>query len=306
MNFAQLEYLVSLHNLKHFGKAAKENFVTQPTLSMMIKKLEEELGAEIFDRSKNPIRTTKLGLKIVEQARIVLLEQKKIKALTENETDSFEGDLSIALIPTLAPYVLPLILPKIQEVFPNLNLTIIEANTSEITQSIMEGKIDCAVLATPLSQDDITENHLYKEAFYLYSENDDLLSDINPKEIDMDRLILLEEGHCLRSQAINLCSRKKEYQGNTKYKIGSIETIINLVNQKQGSTIIPELAIHQLSKSEKKRIKRMKAPVPVRQISLIHHYTYHKKKLITKLVDIITTNVSPHLKATKNTEIIPL
>ena len=206
----------------------------------------------------------------------------------------------------MAPYVLPIILPKIQQAFPKLNLTIIESTTSDIIKSISDNKIDCAILATPLGNNDIIERSLYQEAFYLYSEGMDSIGEINPKEIDMDRLILLEEGHCLRSQAINLCSMKEDYKGNVNYKIGSIETIINLVNQKQGSTIIPELAIHHLAELDKKRIKSLEAPVPVRQISLIHHYTFHKKKLITQLAEIVKNTVEPFLNISQKTKIISI
>ena len=306
MNFSQLEYLVSLNKLKHFGRAAKENYVTQPTLSMMIKKLEEELGVEIFDRSANPLRTTTLGRQIVEQAKVVLSERKKLEYLAMDELDSFEGEMALAVIPTLAPYLLPIILPLIQSSFPKLSLTIIEATTERIISEIIDSKIDCAILATPISNDDISENHLFQEAFYLYSDNDQEFQEINPLDINMDRLILLEEGHCLRSQAINLCDLKAKHRGNTNYKIGSIETVINLVNQNQGSTIIPELAIHQLSEQEKMRLHSLKAPVPVRQISLVHHYTYHKKKLIEQLIQQIANAVKPFIKTNSTSKVIPI
>ncbi len=306
MNFSQLEYLISLHKLKHFGNAAKENFVTQPTLSMMIKKLEEELGAEIFDRSVSPLRTTPLGLKIIEQAKSILLEKRKLEDLAESEMESFEGEMSIAVIPTLAPYLLPIILPVIQSCFPKLTLTIIEATTSTIVKNISDTQIDCAILATPLTNDDLIEHHLFQEAFYLYSDGNSTLSEINPKDINMDRLILLEDGHCLRSQALNLCNLKAEHESMTTYKIGSIETVINLVNQNQGSTIIPELAIHHLSASGKKRLRNLKAPVPVRQISLVHHFTFHKKKLIEQLIFEIAKAVQPYIQLNNKTKVIPI
>ncbi len=306
MNFAQLKYLVSLHKLKHFGKAAKENFVTQPTLSMMIKKLEDELNVEIFDRSSNPIKTTTLGLKIIDQATKILNEHKQLINLAESEIDSFEGELSIAFIPTLAPYVLPLILPVIQREFPKLSLSIIEKNTDEIINEITANKLDLAILATPLLNSDIVENHLYQEAFYLYTSENRNIDIIAPSDIDMEKLILLEEGHCLRTQVLNLCQFKSEQNINTFYKIGSIETIINLVNQNQGSTIIPELAIHHLAENERKRVIKMKAPVPVRQISLVHHYTYHKKKLVERLVQLIDDTITPYLNSYQTSKIIPI
>lgn len=306
MNFSQLEYLLSLHKLKHFGLAAKENFVTQPTLSMMIKKLEEELEIQIFDRSSNPIKTTEIGLKIIDQAKVILSERRKLIDLTKGEIESMEGEVSIAIIPTLAPYVLPIILPLIQTQFPSIQLTIIEATTASIIEQLIDDRIDCALLATPLAIKEITEHPLFKEAFFLYSDDESHVEEINPNDINMDRLILLEEGHCLRSQALNLCNRKDQIPGNTLYKIGSIETVMNLVNQGHGLTIIPELAVHQLSNEHKHKVKKLKAPVPVRQISLVHHRTFHKKKWIENLAVLIQSVVQKSLDLHINSKIIPI
>jgi LysR family hydrogen peroxide-inducible transcriptional activator len=293
MNFQQLEYIVAIETYKNFALAAEKCFVTQPTLSTMIQKLEEELDVKIFDRSKHPVKATQIGEEIIKQARQILNQSKQLKHFVKDFKGSIEGELRIGIIPTVAPYLLPMFLNKVVLKYPNLTLNIEELTTQQIINKLGKGAIDLGILATPLHQKDLVEYPVYYERFFVYA-SDNLYSKwkkkyILPRDIKVIDLLLLEEGHCLRNQIINLCEIKKGTSGlqKVKFEAGSLETLINMVDEGYGLTLLPELALKYLPKDKQHRIKEFKAPEPVREISIITHKNFERKKIIEALKECL-------------------
>ncbi len=309
MNLQQLEYIVAVDKLKNFVKAAEACFVTQATLSMMIKKLEDELDIKIFDRSKQPVKTTDLGQKIILQARKILLESKQLNEIVKHEKGIISGELHVGIIPTLAPYLLPLFLKQFTLAYPLVKLIINEFTTDVIIHKLKTGDLDAGILATPLHDEAISEQVLFYEKYFLYVNQKEKGFDkqyVLPKDIDVNRLWLLEEGHCMRSQILNFCSLKKQYasQEQFHYNAGSIETLKNMVDTDFGMTIIPELAAHHLNASQKKRLRHFKIPTPVREISLITHREFLKANLIAYLKQSILLAVPEDMKKKNKINII--
>lgn len=307
MNLQQLEYIVAIDKLRNFVKASEACFVTQATLSMMVKKLEEELEVKLFDRSRQPVKTTAIGEKVVAQARKILAESKKMKELIDEEKGIVSGELRIGIIPTLAPYLLPMFLKDFLRDFPLVKLVINEFTTDVILNRLKSGDLDAAILATPLHEQSLHEQVLFYESYYLYVGNQEKGFDkrfVLPKDIDVNRLWLLEEGHCMRSQILNFCSLKKQKEAEEQfhYNAGSIETLKNMVDTSFGMTIIPELATHNMSAVQKKRLRTFKNPVPVREISLVTHHEFLKAALIQSLkqsiLSVIPTQMRHHKQST--------
>lgn len=311
MTLQQLEYIIAVDNYRHFLRAAEKCFVTQATLSMMIQKLEEELGVKIFDRSKQPVKPTVVGVKIIAQARRIVSEASRVKEIIKEEKGEVSGELKIGIIPTLAPYLVPLFLKEFTTEFPLIKLIINEHTTSAIIQGLKNGQLDAGILATPLNDTSIKENVLFYEKYFLYvNDNEKGFNKqyVLPSDIDIDRLWLLEEGHCMRSQILNLCELKKRHQVDEKlhYEAGSIETLKNLVEKNFGITIIPELATFNLSKPQKKRIRYFKEPTPVREISIVTHREYVKEKLIEALKEVILEVIPDELKSSKKINVLDI
>ena len=311
MNLQQLEYIIAVDRLKNFVKASESCYVTQATLSMMIKKLEEELDVKIFDRSKQPVKTTEVGEKLVLQARKIISESKKLKEIIHAEKGVVSGELKIGIIPTLAPYLLPLFLKQFMQAYPLVKLIINEFTTDVIMQKLKSGDLDAGILATPLHDSAITEQVLFYEKYFLYVNSKEKGFDKNyvlPKDIDVNRLWLLEEGHCMRSQILNLCALKKqkELEEQFHYNAGSIETLRNMVDTNFGMTIIPELATHNLSPSQKKRLRIFKSPTPVREISLVTHREFLKANLIQSLKETVLSVISSDMKQSKHINIVEI
>lgn len=300
MNFQQLEYIIAIDKLRNFVKASEACFVTQATLSMMVKKLEEELGVRIFDRSRQPVKTTLIGEKIISQAKKILAESRKLKEIIDDEKDIVHGELRIGIIPTLAPYLLPLFLKNFLHDFPLVKLVINELTTDVILQKLKNGDLDAAILATPLHEHSLHEQVLFYERYYLYVGQKEKGFDkqfVLSKDIDINRLWLLEEGHCMRSQILNFCSLKKQKEAEEQfhYNAGSIETLKNMVDTSFGMTIIPELATHSMGAAQKKRLRTFKNPVPVREISLVTHHEFLKATLIGSLKQSIMAVIPQHM-----------
>lgn len=311
MNLQQLEYIKAVDTHRHFVKAAKACYVTQATLSMMIQKLEEELGAKIFDRSKQPVVPTEIGGKIIAQARRVLSERDKISNLIEDERGIISGELRLGIIPTLAPYLLPLFLKEFAQAYPQVKLIISEHTTNTITELLKAARLDAAILATPLSDASIHEQPLFYEKYFLYVSAKEKGFDkqyVLPKHIDINRLWLLEEGHCMRAQILNLCELKKQHgaEDTLHYEAGSIETLKNIVDKNFGITIIPELATTNLSAAQAKRLRYFKPPTPVREISIVTHREYLKTKLIEALKVTIVAAIPQEMRSSKRKEVLSL
>lgn len=311
MNLQQLEYIVAIDKLRNFVKASEACFVTQATLSMMVKKLEEELEVKLFDRSRQPVKTTAIGEKVVAQARKILAESRKMKELIDEEKGVVSGELRIGIIPTLAPYLLPMFLKDFLRDFPLVKLVINEFTTDVILNRLKSGDLDAAILATPLHEQSLHEQVLFYESYYLYVGNQEKGFDkrfVLPKDIDVNRLWLLEEGHCMRSQILNFCSLKKQKEAEEQfhYNAGSIETLKNMVDTSFGMTIIPELATHNMSAVQKKRLRTFKNPVPVREISLVTHHEFLKAALIQSLKQSILSVIPAQMRHHKQSTVLEI
>ncbi len=288
MNLQQLEYIVAVDTWRHFSTAAEKCFVTQPTLSMMIQKLELELDVKIFDRTRQPVVTTAVGQKVIEQARIVLSEAGNLKKIVAEQKGAVNGELRLGIIPTLAPYLLPLFLNGFLKKYPNLKLKISELTTQHIIEKLEVQRLDAGILATPLKIPSIKEMPLFYEQFVVYASQEEKLMKkkyLLADDIDVNHLWLLEEGHCLRSQVVNLCELKRQENllQNLDYEAGSIETLKKMVDINGGITILPELALRDLSKAQEKNIRYFKTPAPVREVSIVTYRYFVKYNLIDAL-----------------------
>ena len=311
MNLQQLDYIIAVDTFRHFAKAAEKSFVTQATLSMMIQKLETELGVKIFDRSRQPVTPTEIGKKIIEQARKIVSEAGQIKEIINLEKGDVAGELKVGIIPTLAPYLLPLFLKEFSDTYPQVKLNISEHTTTTIIQKLKSGLLDAGILATPLNDNSIKEQPIFFEKYFLYVNNKEKGFDkqyVLPSNIDISRLWILEEGHCMRSQILNLCELKKAHSDEEKihYEAGSIETLKNIVEKNFGITIIPELATFNLTNSQKKRLRYFKPPTPVREISIITHREFIKMRLIEALKEMILSVIPETMKSTKDIKVVEI
>ena len=288
MNIQQLEYIVAVDNHRHFVQAAEHCNVTQPTLSMMIRKLEEELGIKIFDRTKQPIVPTGVGRQIIDQAKVILRETGRMNEIAKHFNGDLSGELRIGIIPTIAPYLLPHFVQPFIEAYPNIRLHVSEMITERIMTELKTGNIDVGIVATISGENSLQEIPLYKERFYAYvSANTDLYNKqyILPGDIEPNELWLLEEGHCFRTQIQRLCELSKSSQfGNSfNYRSGSIETLIRMVDRNGGITILPELAVAELSEERKKHIRHFRYPEPAREVCLVVNREQVKSRLIDAL-----------------------
>ncbi|MBC7382256.1 MAG: LysR family transcriptional regulator [Bacteroidia bacterium] len=311
MNLQQLDYIIAVDRLKNFVKAAEACFVTQATLSMMIKKLEEELDVIIFDRSKKPVKVTEIGEKIIAGARKVVLEASMLKEIVNTEKGEVVGELKIGIIPTLAPYLLPLFLKKFMQQYPLVKLVIHEYTTDVAILKLKSGELDAALLATPLNDHAITEEPLFYEKYFLYVNLKEKGFDkqfVLPANINISRLWLLEEGHCMRSQILNFCElkRQRKFEETLNYSSGSIETLKNMVDMNFGVTIIPELATINFNAKQKKQLRYFKPPVPGREISIAIHRTYIKLRLLEALKDVLLSVIPADMKSNKKMNILSI
>jgi len=300
MNIQQLQYIVAVDEHRHFQRAATACFVTPATLSMMIKKLEEELNCTIFDRSKQPVVPTDIGNSIIEKAKTILFHIKDLENTAKDNINDMTGEVRIAIIPTLAPYLSHLFIPALMTKYSQLKIKLYEWNTNQIIEALNHDRLDIGIAATPLNRQEIKEHPVFYEKLVAYTtekNSEEYKEFIAPKDINLQRLWLLEEDHCLRAQVANLCSLKKKYGRNLQFdfEAGSIETLLNIVQMNEGITILPELAIQSLSEQRKKGIKKFTSPVPVREISLLTYRHFVKNKLLQVLSDEIKTAVQPFL-----------
>ena len=310
MTITQLQYIVAVSELKSFVKAADKCSVTQPTLSMQIQKLEEELKIKLFDRSKQPVIATQIGEEILNQARVVLNEFAVLTEIARNKEGQVSGRLNLAVIPTLAPYFLPTFINKFLSKYPEVELHIFEIPTEQIISKLKAGTVDCGLLATPLLDYTLTEMVMFYEPFVAYISRRNHLFDqkeIEAKELSLEETWIINEGHCLRNQVLNLCQEKQSVLDKSfNYESGSLETLKRLVELDQGVTILPLLATLDLSENQQELVRHFKSPIPVREISLVIHRQYLKKKLVDAVSEIILDSVPPELKDSKNRFVVPL
>lgn len=296
MTLQQLEYIVTVAKEQSFSRAAEKCFVTQPTLSMQIQKLEETLGVIIFDRSKHPVIPTAMGKEIIEQAVKVLVEGRRLQEIVASSKDQISGELRVGIIPTVAPYLVPLFLMDFLKSNPNINLVLNELPTNQIVKHLKADLLDAGILVTPLSDEQMSEKPLYYEPFVAYiSPNSAMFNQksISPKKMDLREIWLLNEGHCMQSQVINLCYERKKQQlvPNFEYRAGSIETLRKMVEINGGATLLPMLALSDFNEEQKRMIRYFESPEPVREVSLITHRNFVKKSLIDVLSKCIKQNI---------------
>ena len=290
MTITQLKYTLAVAEHGNFTTASEKCFVTQPTLSMQVQKLEEELGVTIFNRSTKPLQVTEVGEKVLNQARKIIEESTRMNDVISEEKGIIGGTLKVGIIPTVTSTLLPLFLNIFTKKHKNVDLKIEEFNTETIVQKLEDNSIDCAIAATPLSNDKVIERPLYYEPFVAYVPKHHSLSGNKYLEIDdltNGDLLILQDGHCFRNQVLNLCSLEdlnKQYE----LKSGSFETLINLSNNGPWMTIIPYLHSNNLSPKNIENIIPFQDPAPAREISMI----YSKSQLKLPVINALMSNIS--------------
>jgi LysR family hydrogen peroxide-inducible transcriptional activator len=297
MNFQQLEYIIALDNLRSFVKAADECCVTQPNLTTQVKKLEEELGVQIFDRQHFPIHPTKIGEQIILQARQILRAVTQLKEIVANNRRNVQGSYRLGVIPTLAPYLLPLFLKDFLAQNPAVQLSIEELQTHEIAHRLKNDLLDVGILATPLSDRELREIPLFHEPLLLYISPEHSLTQktaISPADLPKHELLLLKEGHCLRNQIVNLCSTTQENAAKQwQYESGSLETLKRMVEQNLGFTLIPELSVDSVVADV--RVRRFAEPQPLREISVVVRQSYSRERFLDVLHTAIVLKIPPQI-----------
>lgn len=311
MTITQLEYIIALDTYRHFGKAAEHCNIAQPSLSLQVQKLEDELNVKLFTRTGGPVTPTETGIMIIEQAKKIIAETTMIPQLIQQQKKTVEGHLKIGIIPTLAPYLLPLFLQPFIKKYPAVKLSISELTTERIIKRLKNGMLDAGILATPLSEPELSEEVLFNEEFVAYvSKKEKLYSKkyLLPADIDVNRLWLLEEGHCLRTQAMNLCEVQKHaaFEKHIDYETGSIETLKRFVERNEGITLLPELATLDMTASRKLMLRYFKSPAPAREISLVTNKGFVKKRLIATLKDEVLLHLPDEITGKKKVKRIPV
>ncbi|OON68185.1 hydrogen peroxide-inducible genes activator [Hymenobacter sp. CRA2] len=300
MTLQQLEYLVSLETHRQFVLAADKCFVTQPTLSMQVQKLEDELGVLLFHRTKGGIEPTPVGAKVVQQAREVLRAVKQLREAVQMEKGELVGELRLGIIPTLAPYLVPLFLLELVEQHPQLRVQVEELQTEHIVQRLKDNRLDVGLLVTPLDDRALQEIPLLEEPFLAYvAEGHPLYQrpDIQPEDLQDHEMWLLQQGHCFRHQVLNICTPRPAADPRPfTYESGSIETLKHLVRQNRGYTLVPELSVLD-EIDHNPMIKRFAAPEPVREVSLVVHHSFVRRPLLTTLRDTVLRRTPERLHA---------
>ncbi len=294
MTLIQLKYVVAVDTYRHFATAADHCFVTQPTLSMQISKLEKELDILIFDRSKHPVEPTELGKQLLTQARVALQEAERIEELVKSSKGQVAGEFRLGIIPTVSPALLPRFLKKITTEFPDIHLRIEELQTEQIIDKLDKDQLDAGILATPLDLTRILEKPLYYEPFMAYIPEGHRLEKedfVLHSELQIKDILLLKNGHCFRNSVINLCEAAFPQTNHTNHLLelesGNFETLIKLSNQGFGMTLIPYLTAADLNERDRENIKPIEHPQPVREISMV----YSKAQLKLSIIDLIAAEI---------------
>lgn len=310
MTITQLNYLLAVDNHRHFARAAEACFVTQPTLSMQIQKLEEELGVLLFDRSKHPVRPTSIGEKIIEQARVVIHESDRIEQILQESKNQLEGTFKLGIIPTITPSLVPRFYTQFHKKFPKIHLQIQELTTDSILEKLRRDELDAAIMATPLNERSIIEKPMYYEPFMAYIPQDHRLGGeafVTNSELDINDILLLNEGHCFRNSVINLCNKNPESgKGAVDLESGNFEILMRLSKRGLGMTLIPYLYAIDLGKDDQKLLKPIAEPTPTREISMVYSRAELKIKVIEELTNIIKSNVPEKLLKEKNKILSPV
>ena len=307
MTITQLQYVLAVAEHKNFTLAAEKCFVTQPTLSMQIQKVEEELKIQIFDRTKKPIQLTDIGQKIVNQAKNIVNEADRMKDIVEQQKGFIGGEFRLGIIPTIMPTLLPMFLNTFIKKFPKVKLVIEELNTDEIIVKLKNGNLDAAIAATPLNEEKLKEIVLYYEPFVAYIPEKHRIADkkeIEVSDLNLDEILLLQDGHCFRDGILNLCKNQDVVSPNNfQIQSGSFETLIKLADEGLGLTLLPYLHTLDLKEKDKLKLKHFKDPKPAREVSII----FPKTELKIQIIDALKQTISGIIRgaiAFQNVEII--
>ncbi len=305
MTITQLEYVVAVATYRSFVAAAEKCFVTQPTLSMQIQKLEEDLGIRLFDRTKHPIAVTEMGAGIVAQAKVILAECAKVGELVQAQQGKLSGIFRFAVIPTVAPYILPRLLDQYASAYPDVRLHASELETDHILRALRNGEIDAAIVSTPLEENHIKEYPVFYEPFVAYFAPDEPALKkrmITPEDISLERIWLLSEGHCMRNQVLDLCSDHVEgLQTDRPYRYESshVETLRKMVDKNGGLTVLPELATHEFAEDFMERVRYFEEPQPVREIGIITTDHFVRIALLESLMEEVGKLVPESMRVQK-------
>ena len=300
ITLTQLEYIVAIDEYRHFATAAEKCFVTQPTLSMQIKKLEDELGVIIFDRSRQPVVPTDLGAKLIEQARMTLSATQRIKEIIQEEQQEVEGTLKIGIIPTLAPYLLPVFIGPYIRKYPAVKVEVEELVSEEIIRRLKRDMLDVGLFVTPYHDEKIVERPVFYEEMLVYAHPDSELlkkKEVGHEDIVTSDIWMLGNGHCFRNQVVNLCEMSASQHKNLPFEFesNSLETLMRIVDVEGGFTLIPELALQYMSPEKKKQVRSIANTKPLREVSVIYSRHFTKQRLITLLCEEIKSVVPAHL-----------
>lgn len=300
MNLQQLKYVLALAKHQHFETAADACFISQSTLSTMISKLESELGILLFDRSKKPVSLTTEGLNLLPKMQSIVADINGIYELSKEIRGECTGEWRFAAIPTIAPYVVPDFLHEFAAQCPDVFFTVTEQTTSEIIRKIKSNEVDVGLLSIPLNDPELEEIHLYNESLILYDASGQGQGPIHPNEIAVNNLCLLEHGHCLRAQILELCERvEKPFSESNRihFVAGSLEGLIRHVRKNSKSTLFPFLATLDLNEEDKLYLRPFKTPIPFRRVGLVVRKNYARKTMLQKAAEIIQRQINPLLSA---------
>lgn len=307
MTITQLEYIIAVYTYGSFSEAASKCNVTQPTLSMQIQKLESELDAIIFRRDKFPINPTDIGTKIIEQAKHIIKEKERLNVIIQTEKGEFVGSFKVAIIPTISSYLLPMFLSNFTKKYPNIELIIDEVTTDEVISGLGKRYFDIGIIALRSSIDSVVSESLYYEPFVAFVPSDHKLmkkSKINQNDLNVNDFLLLKEGHCLRDQALSICKASEndwvEKNNKVIFESGNLETLIKLVEQKFGMTLLPYLATKYIKERKKNnQLKEFSNPVPKREVGFIYTNTFIKKHFLHAIKEEILKVIPEEFKQNK-------
>ena len=303
MTLQQLEYILAVNQFRHFAKAAEYCRVTQPTLSAMIQKLEEELDTRIFDRSQQPVCPTPVGIHIIEQAQNILVQANRIK----EEKHSLTGTFKLGILPTVAPYLLPRFFPQLMKKYPDLDIRVVEMKTNDIKKALQTGEIDAGIVASLAGMEELQQTPLFYEQFFAYVSREDALFNnevIRTSDLNGEQLWLLDEGHCFRDQLVRFCQMKSARASQLAYHLGSMETFMRMVESGKGVTFIPELAVLQLGDAQKELVRSFAIPCPTRQVVLLTNKNFIRHTLLEVLVKEIKLSVPKEMLSLKATQAV--
>ena len=307
MTLQQLEYILAVNQFRHFAKAAEYCRVTQPTLSAMIQKLEEELDTRIFDRSQQPVCPTPVGIHIIEQAQNILVQANRIKNIIEEEKHSLTGTFKLGILPTVAPYLLPRFFPQLMKKYPDLDIRVVEMKTNDIKKALQTGEIDAGIVASLAGMEELQQTPLFYEQLFAYVSREDALFNnevIRTSDLNGEQLWLLDEGHCFRDQLVRFCQMKSARASQLAYHLGSMENFMRMVESGKGVTFIPELAVLQLGDAQKELVRSFAIPCPTRQVVLLTNKNFIRHTLLEVLVKEIKLSVPKEMLSLKATQAV--